>query len=211
MLATRVIARLDVKGMNVVKGRRFDGLKVMGGLYDCAQRAQAQGADELLYVDIVASLYGRSFNGEAIEEVSRDLYIPLTVCGGIRSVEDVRSVMRLGADKVGVNTAAVENWDLLLDISSRYGCQALVCSIEAKDATSHWDVHTHGGREPSGMNVAFWADKAVALGAGEILLTSVDRDGCHTGADLALISAVRIACPGTHWSTQGGLAPRQER
>lgn len=207
MLATRVIARLDVKGMNVVKGRRFEGLKVIGGLYDCAQRAQAQGADEILYVDIVASLYGRQLNGEAIEEVSRDLFIPLTVCGGIRTLDDVRTALRLGADKVGINTAAVGQPHLLYDIAHRYGEQAVVVSIEAKDVTSHWDVHTHGGREPTGMNVAFWADKAVRdYGAGEILLTSIDRDGCQAGADLELIKKVSTASPKAPLIYSGGIA-----
>src|SRR6185369_11232342 len=163
----RVIARLDVKGMNVVKGRRFDGLKVMGGLYDCAQRAQAQGADELLYVDIVASLYGRPLNGEAIEEVSRDLYIPLTVCGGIRNLDDVRIALRLGADKVGVNTAAIERPDLFNDIARRFGSQAVVCSIEAKQVGVWYEAFTEGGRTQSFWQVATWARETLRHQVGE--------------------------------------------
>jgi cyclase len=209
MLTTRVVARLDVKPPNVVKGRRFDGLRVMGSLYECAQRAQAQGADELLYVDIVASLYGRPPNGECIEAVSRDLYIPLTVCGGIRSLEDVRTAMRLGADKVGINTGLVEHRTLGIEIAKKYGSQAVVLSVEAKQRArwwESWEPLTHGGREPTGFNLASWVGLAVKeLSVGEILLTSVDHDGMGTGCDLNLIRAVRAAAPTVPLIASGGI------
>lgn len=205
MLTTRVIARLDVKPPNVVKGRRFDGLKVMGSLYDVAQTAQAQGADEILYVDIVASLYGRPPNGECIEEVSRDLYIPLTVCGGIRTLEDVRMVMRLGADKVGVNTAAVGRPELLGEIAMKYGSQAVVSVIDAKFRPGiWWEAFTHGGREPSGLGAPLWA-REIASVVGEVLLTSVDCDGRHTGGDLGLIARVHEVIPNTPLVYSGGI------
>jgi len=202
-LTTRVIARLDVKPPHVVKGRRFDGLRVMGSLYECAQRAQDQGADELLYVDIVASLYGRPLNGECIDAVSRDLFIPLTVCGGIRTLEDVRTAMRLGADKVALNTAAVERADLVGEIGRRYGAQAVVLSVEAKWMTPDWLAYTHGGRERSGLDViqAVWLPESY----GEILLTSVDRDGCGTGCDLGLIQTVRDAVRDVPIIASGGI------
>lgn len=203
MLTTRVIARLDVKPPHVVKGRRFEGLRVMGSLYECAQQAQAQGADELLYVDIVASLYGRPLNGECIEAVSRDLFIPLTVCGGIRTLEDVRTAMRLGADKVGVNTALVERSDLAHEIATRYGSQAVVLSIEAKACGPGWLAYTHGGRENSGLDVtqAVWLPSEY----GEILATSVDRDGCGTGCDLGLIRYLREIVRGVPIIASGGI------
>jgi cyclase len=187
----RLIARLDIKGPNLIKGIHFEGLRKIGSPGEHALRYYSQGADELLFMDAVASLYGRNHLGEIIEAAAKDIFIPITVGGGIRNLGDVRKILRSGADKVAVNTAAVENPTLITEIAHAFGSQCLVVSIEAKKASNNrWEVYTNNGRERTGLDVVDWSKKVVELGAGEILLTSVDRDGTKSGFDLEIIKTV---------------------
>lgn len=190
MRKTRLIARLDIKGPNLIKSIHFEGLRVIGSPNEHALKYYHQGADELIYMDCVASLYGRNSLGELIQNAARDVFVPITVGGGIRSVEDVNNLLRCGADKVAVNTAAVANPKLISDISRRFGSQCMVLSIEAKQIGSGWEVYTDNGRERTGIDVVDWVKKGVDLGAGEVLLTSVDREGTRKGYDISLVSAV---------------------
>lgn len=188
---TRLIARLDIKGPNLIKGIHLEGLRIIGSPNEHALRYYTQGADELIYMDCVASLYGRNHLGDIVRSAARDIFIPMTVGGGIRSVEDATQVLRAGADKVAVNTAAVANPMLITEISRRFGSQCMVLSVEAKQvADGKWQVFTDNGREYTGLDVVDWAKKAVSLGAGEILLTSIDREGTRKGFDIALVNAV---------------------
>jgi cyclase len=187
----RLIARLDIKGPNLIKGIHLEGLRVIGSPNEYALRYYQQGADELVYMDSVASLYGRNHLGDIIKAAAKDIFIPITVGGGIRSVDDAMEILRSGADKVAVNTAAVANPQLITDISRRFGSQCMVLSIEAmRKAPGRWEVYTDNGREPTGLNVIEWVKKGVELGAGEILLTSIDREGTRDGFDLELVRAV---------------------
>lgn len=191
MKKVRLIARLDVKGPNLIKGVHLEGLRVIGPPSDYAQLYYRQGADELIYMDIVASLYGRNSLGEIVERTARDVFIPLTVGGGIRSVDDATHLLRCGADKVAVNTAAVANPGLISDIARRFGSQCMVLSIEAKKVSGdRWEVFTDNGRERTGLDVVAWVKQGVALGAGEVLLTSVDQEGTRKGFDVPLVRAV---------------------
>ncbi|KAE9653859.1 imidazole glycerol phosphate synthase subunit HisF [Pseudomonas sp. PB105] len=191
MSNTRLIARLDVKGANLIKGIHLEGLRVIGSPNEHALRYYEQGIDELIYMDCVASLYGRNSLSELIKQAAENVFIPLTVGGGVRSTDDVAHLLRCGADKVAVNTAAVSNPQLITEIARRFGSQCMVLSIEAKSVSpERWEVFTDNGRESTGIDVVDWAKKAAALGAGEILLTSVDREGTRKGFDLALVQAV---------------------
>jgi len=191
MSNTRLIARLDVKGANLIKGIHLEGLRVIGSPNEHALRYYEQGIDELIYMDCVASLYGRNSLGELIKQAAENVFIPLTVGGGVRSTDDVAHLLRCGADKVAVNTAAVSNPQLITEIARRFGSQCMVLSIEAKSVSpERWEVFTDNGRESTGIDVVEWAKKAAELGAGEILLTSVDREGTRKGFDLALVQAV---------------------
>jgi cyclase len=191
MRSVRLIARLDIKGPNLIKGIHLEGLRVIGPPNEHALRYYLQGADELIYMDCVASLYGRNNLREIVESAARDVFIPLTVGGGIRSVEDATQLLRCGADKVAVNTAAVANPCLISEIARRFGSQCMVLSVEAKQLeTGRWEAYTDGGRERTGLDVVEWVKRGVALGAGEILLTSVDREGTRRGFDLDLVRAV---------------------
>jgi len=187
----RLIARLDIKGPNVIKGIHLEGLRVMGSPGEHALRYYLQGVDELIYMDCVASLYGRNHLGSIVSSAAQDIFVPMTVGGGIRSVDDATQILRAGADKVAVNTAAVANPQLIADIARRFGSQCMVLSIEAKQiAPGRWEVYTDNGRERTGLNVIEWAKRGVAMGAGEVLLTSVDREGTRKGFDVALLNAV---------------------
>jgi cyclase len=187
----RLIARLDIKGPNLIKGIRLEGLRVMGepGLF--AKKYYAEGADEIIYMDTVASLYGRNNLSGIVRETARETFIPITVGGGIRSVEDAKELLRAGADKVAVNTAAVARPELIREISNAFGSQCIVLSIEAKQKDGGgWEAYTDNGREHTGLDVIEWAKKGEELGAGECLLTSVDNEGTQKGFDIKLIKAV---------------------
>lgn len=187
----RLIARLDIKGENLIKGVHLEGLRVIGTPEQYAYEYYAQGADELIYMDIVASLYGRSNLLDIVRRTARDIFVPLTVGGGIRSVEDVTSLLRAGADKVAINTAAVNRPELIAEVSRKFGSQCMVLSIEAKKVDNNsWEVYTDCGRERSGLDVIEWVKKGIDLGAGEILLTSIDQEGTKKGFDLELLKAV---------------------
>lgn len=198
MRNTRLIARLDIKGPNLIKGIQLEGLRVIGSPNDSALRYYRQGVDELIYMDCVASLYGRNSLGEIVQGAAKDVFVPMTVGGGIRSIEDATHLLRCGADKVAVNTAAVANPGLISDIVRRFGSQCLVLSVEAKQVSpGRWEVYTNNGRERSNRDVIAWVRQGVALGAGEILLTSVDREGTRQGFDVSLVRAVtrEVAVP----------------
>lgn len=192
----RLIPRLDVKGTKLIKGINLEGLRVLGDPQVFARRYYEQGADELLYVDVVASLYGRNSLHDIVRNTARDLFVPLTVTGGIRSVDDVREMLRSGADKVGINTAALKRPELIREVARKFGSQCMVLSIEAKAiGPGRWEAYTDNGRERTGFDVVEWAQRGAELGAGEILLTSVDREGTRHGFDIALVSAVACAVP----------------
>ncbi len=170
----------------------------MGSPNEHALRYYQQGADELIYMDCVASLYGRNHLGDIVKAAAKDIFVPMTVGGGIRSVDDATEILRAGADKVAINTAAVANPQLITDIARRFGSQCMVLSIEAKQVGSdRWEVYTDNGRERTGLDVVEWVKRGVVMGAGEILLTSVDKEGTRKGFDVALVKAVsaEVAVP----------------
>jgi imidazole glycerol-phosphate synthase subunit HisF len=197
MLAKRIIPCLDVKAGRVVKGINFVGLRDAGDPVEIARRYDEQGADELTFLDITASSEERDIILHVVEAVAEQVFIPLTVGGGIRSVDDVRRLLNAGADKVSVNTAAVQNPQLVVEASAKVGAQCIVVAIDAKQAGDgadpHWEVFTHGGRKPTGIDAIAWARRMQECGAGEILLTSMDRDGTRNGFDLFLTRAVSDA------------------
>jgi cyclase len=187
----RLIARLDIKGPNLIKGVHLEGLRVIGSPAEHALHYYQQGADEIIYLDCVASLYGRNHLADIVKDAAKDIFIPMTVGGGIRSVEDAMQILRAGADKVAVNTAAVADPDLITRIARRFGSQCIVLSVEAKQVGDEkWEAYTDNGRERSGLDVIDWVKRGVELGAGEILLTSVDREGTRRGFDCSLIKFV---------------------
>ncbi len=187
----RLIARLDIKGPNLIKGIHLEGLRVIGSPGEHALRYYQQGVDELIYMDCVASLYGRNHLGDIVRSAAENIFVPMTVGGGIRSVEDATQILRAGADKVAVNTAAVANPQLVTAIARRFGSQCMVLSIEAKQVgPERWEVYTDNGRERTGLDVIEWVKRGVGMGAGEVLLTSVDREGTRKGFDIALLRAV---------------------
>ena len=194
MMITRLIARLDIKGPNLIKGVHLEGLRVIGSPAEYALRYYQQGADELIYIDSVASLYGRNNLSDIVQSTARDVFIPMTVGGGIRSRDDVRNLLRCGADKVAVNTAAIAQPTLITEIAREFGSQCTVLSIQAKHtAPGRWEAFTDNGRERTGMDVVNWARKGVELGAGEILITSIDREGTRKGFDIELVREVADA------------------
>lgn len=196
MANIRLIARLDIKGPNLIKGIHLEGLRVIGDPQEFARKYYEEGADELLYMDTVASLYGRNNLTEIVSRAARNVFVPMTVGGGVRSVEDVKTLLRAGADKVAINTAATKRPELITEVANRFGSQCMVLSIEAKRVgPQKWEVYTDNGRERTGMDVREWAIRGVELGAGEILLTSVDQEGTAKGFDLELIRTVARAVP----------------
>ncbi|QMV41696.1 imidazole glycerol phosphate synthase subunit HisF [Cohnella cholangitidis] len=191
MANTRLIARLDIKGPNLIKGIHLEGLRVLGDPETFATQYYEQGIDELIYMDAVASLYERNNLTDIVKHTAKNIFIPLTVGGGVRSVEDAKNLLRAGADKIAINTAAVRNPELISQMSRRFGSQCMVLSIEAKrNGLGQWEVYTDNGRERTGLSVVEWAVKGAELGAGEILLTSVDQEGTRKGFDLSLIRSV---------------------
>lgn len=191
-LAKRIIPCLDVDKGRVVKGVSFVNLRDAGDPVEIARRYDEQGADELAFLDITASAEARDTIVGIIERVAEQVFIPLTVGGGVRTVQNVRTLLNAGADKVSINTAAVENPELVAEASGRFGAQCIVVAIDAKrvDGAGRWEVYTHGGRRPTGLDAVEWARRMQALGAGELLVTSMDRDGTRSGFDLALTRAV---------------------
>lgn len=204
MKTVRVIPKLDIKGPNLVKGIHLEGLRVLGKPEDFARYYYRAGADELLYMDVVASLYNRNSLHDIISKTAREIFIPLTVGGGLRSIDDIREVLRAGADKVSLNTAVVKNPDLIKEASHIFGSSTITVSIEAiKQESGKYFAYTDNGREETGLEILAWAKKVESLGAGEIVLTSVDREGSGLGYDLELIKLVSrevsipvVACGG---------------
>ncbi|MBC3871094.1 imidazole glycerol phosphate synthase subunit HisF [Undibacterium oligocarboniphilum] len=195
-LAKRIIPCLDVTAGRVVKGINFQELRDAGDPVEIARRYDEQGADEITFLDITASSDGRDLILPIIEAVASQVFIPLTVGGGVRTVADVRRLLNAGADKVGMNTSAVTNPQLVADAAHKYGSQCIVVAIDAKQvASGKWEVFTHGGRNATGLDAVEWAQKMAQLGAGEILLTSMDKDGTRSGFDLGLTRAVSDAVP----------------
>lgn len=192
-LAKRIIPCLDVTDGRVVKGVNFLELRDAGDPVEIARRYDEQGADELTFLDITASSDNRGLILHIIEQVASEVFIPLTVGGGIRQVEDVRRLLNAGADKVSINTSAVLNPQLVADAAGRFGSQCIVVAIDGKRVGDHWEVFTHGGRKPTGLDAVEWAQRMVALGAGELLLTSMDRDGTKIGFDLEFTRAISDA------------------
>lgn len=192
----RLIARLDVKDENLVKGIQLEGLRKLGDPNAFARKYYEHGIDELLYIDIVASLYNRNNLSDIVRRTVDDVYIPVCVGGGLRSVEDVRAILSMGADKVAINTAAIKRPELISEVAAALGSQCMVLSIQAKRSRNWaggWEAYYDNGRAHSGYDVVEWAKRGVALGAGEILLTSVDCEGLQRGMDLELIEAVTRA------------------
>lgn len=200
----RVIAKLDVKAPNLVKGIQLEGLRKLGDPNDFARKYYEAGIDEIIYLDIVASLYNRNSLADIVCKATRSIFIPITVGGGIRSIDDARRILRAGADKIAINTAAIKNPDIVRQVAEEFGSQCMVSYIEAKKyAKGKWEAYYDCGRERTGLDVCEWAQQVSLLGAGEILLTSVDRDGTGQGFDLDLIRNVTgkvsipvIACGG---------------
>lgn len=198
MAAIRIIPRLDIKGPNLIKGIHLEGLRVVGDPHRFALSYYEQGADELVFMDIVASLYQRNNLTEIIKRAADRIYIPITVGGGIRSLDDVRTMLHSGADKVAINTAAIARPQLISEVSQRFGSQCMVLSVEAKSkAGGGWEAFTDNGREHTGLDAVDWVERAVELGAGEIMLTSIDREGTRKGFDVDLVRAVaaRVKVP----------------
>ena len=189
-VAKRIIPCLDVNDGRVVKGINFVELKDAGDPVEIAKKYNEEGADELTFLDITASSDNRGLLFDIVEKVAKQIFIPLTVGGGVRTCEDIRNLLNAGADKVGINTSAILNPDLIAESTSRFGSQAIVVAIDAKKIDDHWEVFTHGGRKPTGKNVLDFVKKMESLGAGEILLTSMDRDGTKKGYDLDLTKKV---------------------
>ena len=204
MVNTRLIARLDIKGPNLVKGVHLEGMRVLGKPERFARLYYEQGADELIYMDPVASLYGRNSLLEIIERTSKEIFIPITVGGGIRTIEDIRTVLRAGADKVAINTAGVNQPSFFSQAAMQFGSSTIVASIEAiKKPDNSYEAFTDNGREGSGLNAIEWASKTADLGAGEIMVTSIDQEGTGRGFDLELTHQIAtsvnipvIACGG---------------
>jgi cyclase len=194
-LAARVIPCLDVDAGRVVKGVNFVGLRDAGDPVELAARYDAEGADELVFLDITASSDARDTIVEVVARTAEQVFIPFTVGGGVGGVDDVRRLLRAGADKVSLNTRAVADPELVAQASAEFGAQCVVVAIDARRAQRGWEVYTHGGRKPTGLDAVSWAEEVVGLGAGEILLTSMDRDGTRAGYDLELLAAVCDAVP----------------
>ena len=189
--ALRLIARLDIKGANLIKGIHLEGLRVVGDPQIHAAKYYEDGADEIIYIDTVASLYGRNNLVDVVSRATEHVFVPITVGGGIRSVEDARTLLRAGADKVAINTAAVKEPELIRQLSDVWGSSTIVLSIEAKKTgNAKWEAYTDNGRERTGLDVVQWAETGAKLGAGEIFITSVDQEGTKKGFDSELVAGI---------------------
>lgn len=199
-LAKRIIPCLDVDNGRVVKGVNFVGIRDAGDPVEIAKRYNEQGADEITFLDITATHEGRDTTVHTVEQIASEVFIPLTVGGGIRTIDDIRTMLNAGADKVSINSAAVHNPDFVRQASERFGAQCIVVAIDAKRVSAdgepgRWEIFTHGGRKPTGIDAVAWAAKMADYGAGEILLTSMDRDGTKNGFDLGVTRAISDAVP----------------
>jgi len=204
-MSIRIIPRLDIKGPNLIKSIQYEGLRVIGNPNNFAKKYYEEGADELLYIDMVASLYGRNNIKHLISKASKDIFIPFTVGGGIRSIEDAEEILKSGADKIAINTAATKDPNLISSLANKFGSSTIVISIQAKQISdNNWEVYTETGREKTGIDVVEWAKRTTELGAGEILLTSVDREGTKKGFDIKLIKAVN-KCVNVPVIASGGM------
>ena len=186
----RIIPRLDIKGPNLIKGIHLEGLRVIGNPNDFAKLYYNDGADEIIYMDIVASLYGRNNLHDIIKSTVKDIFIPITVGGGIKTIDDIDSILRSGAEKVAINTSITKDPNFIKKASRKFGSQCIVASIEAKKNNNSWEAMIENGREKTGLDVIDWAKKVCDLGAGEILLTSIDMEGTERGFDYELIKQV---------------------
>ncbi len=186
----RIIARMDVKNNNLIKGIQLEGLRIIGNIDSYAEEYYRNGADELIYLDSVASLYYRSYIIDIIKKAAKKIFIPLTVGGGVKTIKDVEKVLRAGADKVAINTAAVKNPQIITDVAKVFGSQCMVLQIDAKKMNLGYEVYIDGGREKTGIDVLEWAKRGMNLGCGEIMLTSIDHDGTKKGFDLDLLEKV---------------------
>lgn len=194
MHPVRLISRLDIKGQNLIKGIQLEGLRVIGDPAEFAVKYYEEGADELIYYDSVASLYNRNNLLDVVEKTARNIFIPLTVGGGVRSVNDVSNLLRAGADKISINTGAIRNKKLITEISQRFGAQCCVVEIQAKHSgNGKWEAYVDNGREHTGLDAINWAEHAVSLGAGEVLVTSIDREGTAKGFDNELAKKITSA------------------
>ncbi len=190
MLAKRIIPCLDVDNGRVVKGVQFVDIKDAGDPVEVAKRYNEQGADEITFLDITATHHGRETTYHTVERMAETVFVPLTVGGGVRKIEDIRNLLNAGADKVAVNSTAVFNPEFVAESSQRFGSQCIVVAIDAKRVADHWEIFTHGGRKLTGINAVEWAIKMADLGAGELLVTSMDGDGTKQGYDLDLMQAI---------------------
>ena len=191
MLAKRIIPCLDVDNGRVVKGVQFLDIRDAGDPVEVARRYNEQGADEITFLDITATHHGRDTTYRTVERMAESVFVPLTVGGGVRKVEDIRLLLNAGADKVSINSAAIYNPEFVQEASQRFGAQCIVVAIDAKKTGDHkWEIFTHGGRKPTGIDAVSWASKMAALGAGELLVTSMDGDGTKKGYDLALMKQI---------------------
>lgn len=192
-LKHRLIARLDIRGPSLIKPVNLEGVRRVGDPHEFACMYDSEGIDEILYMDAVASLYGRNSLAELVERTTADVFVPVTVGGGIRTLDDARRLFLAGADKVAVNTAAIERPGLITEIAEKFGSQAMVLQIDAKRKGDGWEAYTHGGRQPTGKDAIAWAREGAGRGAGEILLTGIDFEGCRKGCDVALIAGTSSA------------------
>ena len=193
MLKPRIIARMDIKNANLIKSINLEGLKIIGNPNEYAKKYYEDGADEILFMDCVATLYGRNNLSEMIYKSTKDIFVPIAVGGGIRSFEDVKMMLNSGADKVAINTAAVNDPQFITFLANLIGSQSIIISIEAKKRNNNWEVYTSNGRDPTGKDVVKWVKQVEKLGAGEILLTSIDQEGTRKGFDIELNKAVTSA------------------
>lgn len=189
----RLIGRIDIKNEYVIKGIQMEGLRKIGNPLSIASNLYMQGIDELIFMDAVASLYGRNNLFDIIEKACEKIFIPITIGGGIRSLEDIEKALHSGADKVAINSAAVRDESLIVEASKAYGSQAIIGSIEAKKNQSNWEVYMDSGREPTGIDAVKWASRLEQLGVGELLVTSIDKDGTKKGFDVDLCSQISSA------------------
>lgn len=191
----RVISRLDIKGENLIKGIKFEGLRPIGCPIEKAKKYYNDGIDEIICIDAVASLYGRNNAIELVKEISKNIFLPITVCGGIRTIEDARNIILSGADKIGINTAAVEQPKFLTMLAKEFGSQSVVLSVEAKKISpTNWEVYINSGRDPTGIDVKVWIKQAIDYGIGSVFLTSIDNDGTKLGFDNELCKEIFEIC-----------------